>query len=106
MNLDVLQLLIYGGPSAVLLGVLLVWYLPFMLRKHAETLQLKDARHAETIQRIHSEDHQEQSTQIQENTRCTRQLARAVLVASLTSQGKTVAEAEQEARRIISNGGP
>lgn len=95
MEIDVLQLLVYGGPSAVLLGVLLIWYLP-----------MKDKRHSETIKRIHNEDHGVLAAEIATNSRCVQQLARAVLVAELTRQGAELSSAELTAQRIIANGGP
>lgn len=93
MDIDVLQLLVYGGPAAVLLGVVLIWYLP-----------LKEKKHSETIHRIHNEDHAQLHKIIERNSARILQLARAVLIASLLVQGKTELEAELHAARILSNG--
>lgn len=92
-SVEVLQLLVYGGPGMVLFGVFIFWYLP-----------LKEKRHAETIMRIHNEDHNRLEGVIERQARQIRELGRDVLISALVSQGIPDGEAELRAKRIISNG--
>jgi len=92
-TIEMLQLLVYGGPGMVLFGIFIFWYLPN-----------KEKRHADTIQRIHSEDHSRLEEIIERQARQIRELGRDVLISALVSQGVPDTEAELRAKRIISNG--
>ena len=92
MDIELIKAFV-NSTGAVVVVVIFMWYL----------IQ-REKRTAETIQRIHCEDHDQLATAINANSAQTNKLARAVLVSTLTTQGMGVDEAERRAREIVANG--
>jgi len=99
MPIDLLRLIGEGGSLVLLAGVLL-WLIPY-----------KDKRTAETIQRVHQEDHAKLEGRVEQLIDAVGEMrgglnnmARAVLIGSLIDHGRSALEAEAEAKRIILNG--